>query len=161
MWAVNRLRPLLFHRLLSTMRSIADSLHRRCTAPPTSRSPYAGESFAVALSGSSPLPWPSLVHDKLGFLFFRFGQTFRRCQACSQAIHFLLRAAVLLSFLRKLHRFSTTSHPAALDACYLASGLRASKTVTRIGLSPASRRQLSGHTKLGWVALSHRQIEAI
>ena len=48
--------------------------------------------------------------------FFPFGLTFRRCK-----IHFMLRAAVLLPFLRELHRFSTTSHPAAPDACYMAS----------------------------------------
>jgi hypothetical protein len=33
----------------------------------------------------------------------------------------MLRAAVLLSFLRRLQRFSTISHPIALVACYVAS----------------------------------------
>jgi len=33
----------------------------------------------------------------------------------------MLRAVGLLSFLRRLHRFITTSHPAAMDACYLAA----------------------------------------
>jgi hypothetical protein len=33
----------------------------------------------------------------------------------------MLQAADLLSFLRRLHRFSTASHPAALHACYLAA----------------------------------------
>ncbi|MBC8509189.1 MAG: hypothetical protein H8D34_30420 [Chloroflexi bacterium] len=33
----------------------------------------------------------------------------------------MLRAVDLLSFLRRLHRFNTASHPAALDACYLAA----------------------------------------
>jgi hypothetical protein len=32
-----------------------------------------------------------------------------------------LRAAVLLSFLRRLQRFSTSSHPEALVACYAAA----------------------------------------
>ena len=33
----------------------------------------------------------------------------------------MLRAVDLLSFLRRVHRFSTASHPTALDACYLAA----------------------------------------
>jgi hypothetical protein len=33
----------------------------------------------------------------------------------------MLRAAVLLSFLRRLQRFSTISHPIALVACYAAA----------------------------------------
>jgi len=33
----------------------------------------------------------------------------------------MLRAVDLRSFLRRIHRFSTTSHPVALDACYLAA----------------------------------------
>ena len=33
----------------------------------------------------------------------------------------MLRAAVLLSFLRRVLRFSTTGHPRALGACYVAS----------------------------------------
>jgi hypothetical protein len=33
----------------------------------------------------------------------------------------MLRAAVLLSFLRRVLRFSTTGHPGALGACYVAS----------------------------------------
>jgi hypothetical protein len=33
----------------------------------------------------------------------------------------MLRAAVLLSFLRRLQRFSTSSHPEALVACYAAA----------------------------------------
>ena len=32
----------------------------------------------------------------------------------------MLRAAVLLSFLRRLQRFSTIGHPIALVACYVA-----------------------------------------
>ena len=33
----------------------------------------------------------------------------------------MLRAAVLLSFLRRLQRFSTSGHPEALLACYAAA----------------------------------------
>jgi len=33
----------------------------------------------------------------------------------------MLRAAVLLSFLRRIQRFSTSGHPEALVACYAAS----------------------------------------
>ena len=44
------------------------------------------------------------------------GLTFRRCR-----IHFMLRAAVLLSFLKRLQRFSTIGHPIALVACYAAA----------------------------------------
>jgi hypothetical protein len=33
----------------------------------------------------------------------------------------MLRAVALLPFLREIHRFSTTGHPVALDACYVAS----------------------------------------
>ncbi|MFQ5793877.1 MAG: hypothetical protein ACE5JP_02375, partial [Candidatus Bipolaricaulia bacterium] len=35
-------------------------------------------------------------------------------------IHFMLRAAVLLPFHREIHHFSTSGHPDALDACYMA-----------------------------------------
>ncbi len=51
--------------------------------------------------------------DRLGSLFFPFGLTFQRCQACSQAIHFLLRAVVLYFFLGRIHRFSTSGYPEA------------------------------------------------
>jgi hypothetical protein len=44
------------------------------------------------------------------------GLTFRR-----RRIHLMLRAVDLLSFLRRLHRFTTTSRPVAMDACYLAA----------------------------------------
>ena len=44
---------------------------------PTSRSPYAGRLFAAASTGSSPLPWPSLLLDELGSLLLPFrGQPF-------------------------------------------------------------------------------------
>ena len=50
----------------------------------TSRSPYTGGFLAAALPGSSPLPWPSLLAQKLGSLSFPFGLTFRCCK-----IHFM------------------------------------------------------------------------
>ena len=82
----------------------------------TSRSPYTGGSFAAALPGSSPLPWPSLLAHKLGSLFLPFGLTFRRGK-----IHFMLRAVASLSLLRRLQRFGTPGHPGAPVACYLAA----------------------------------------
>ena len=79
------------------------------------------------------------IIERLGSFLSPFsGSTFRRCRANAFAIPFMLWAAVLLPFLRRLQRFtilaqcSTASHPAALVACCL--------TVTRIGLSPTSSR---------------------
>jgi len=94
------MRSLLFHRLLSqhpilpTQEGSSRLLSRFFTA-----------SLAFAFARQARLPLAPFS-----------GSTFRCCK-----IHFMLRAAVLLSFLRKLHRFSTVSHPAALDACYLAA----------------------------------------
>ena len=93
----------------------------------SSRSPYAGGSFKAVFPGSSPLPWPSLLAHKLGSLFLPFGLTFRRCK-----IHFMLRAVVSLSFLRRIQRFGTLM----CTGCLLPGRL----FVTRTGLSPASRR---------------------
>jgi hypothetical protein len=84
-----------------------------------SRSLYAGGFFAVAISGSSPLPWPSLLEDQLGSLFFPFpGGYFDAAR-----FTLMLRAAVLLPFLRELQRFNIASHPATLVACYVATCL--------------------------------------
>lgn len=47
--------------------------------------------------------------------FVPLGLTLRRCR-----IHFMLRTAILLSFLRRLLRFSTIGRPNALGACYMA-----------------------------------------
>ena len=63
----------------------------------------------------------------------------------------MLQAAVLLSFLRRIQRFSTSGRPEALVACprrELGRTLRGGLTLTATGLpsGPASRRQLSGHT---------------
>jgi len=53
-----------------------------------------------------------------------FGANLSTLQACPEpveGIHLMLRAAVLLSFLRRLQRFSTSGHPEALVACYAAA----------------------------------------
>ena len=84
----------------------------------TSRSPYAGGFFAAAYPGSSPLPWPSLSATAWLPLLPVSGHLFRRCK-----IHFKLRAAALLPFLRGIQRFCTASHPAAQVACYVATCL--------------------------------------
>jgi len=57
-----------------------------------------------------------VVVEQLGSLLVPFGLTFRRCK-----IHFMLRAAALHSLLRRILRFSTSSRPEALGACYVAS----------------------------------------
>jgi len=63
------------------------------------------------------------------------------CDVCI-AIHFMLRAAVLLSFLRRILRFSTTGHPGALGACYVASW-----QLPRLDFHQLADDSLSGHTK--------------
>ena len=72
------------------------------------------------------------------------GLTFRRCKACrelAQGIHFMLRAAVLLSFLRRIQRFSTSSHPEARLApqarCLLRGGLTLTATGLHVDISTA------------------------
>ena len=81
--------------------------------------------------------------------------THRHCRANVSAIHLMLRAAVLLSYLRScLQRFSTSGHPETLVTCprrelgrrLRGCPLRGCLTITATGLSPVSRRQLSGHT---------------
>ena len=97
--AVHRMRSLLFHHLLS---------QHPILPTPESSSRLFYRFFAASIAFA--------MRDRLGSLFFPFGSTCRCCK-----FHFMLRAAVLLPFLRELHRFSTTSHPAALDVCYMAS----------------------------------------
>ena len=53
----------------------------------------------------------------------------------------MLRAAVLLSFLRRLQRFSTIGHPKALVACYVAPWW-----LPRPDLHRLADDSLSGHT---------------
>ena len=86
------------------------------TTFPTSHAPYAGGFFGAACQ---------VLHTFLGLRLCVAGSapsgpisgsTFRR-----RRIHLMLRAVGLLSFPRRLPRFSTTSHPVALEACYLAA----------------------------------------
>jgi hypothetical protein len=53
----------------------------------------------------------------------------------------MLRAAVLHPFLRGIRRFSTSSHPEALGACYVASW-----QLPRPDLHRSADDDLSGHT---------------
>jgi hypothetical protein len=53
----------------------------------------------------------------------------------------MLRAAVLLLFLRGLHRFSTSGRPNALDACYVAPW-----RLPRPDLHRLADDDFSGHT---------------
>ena len=53
----------------------------------------------------------------------------------------MLRAAVLLSFLRRILRFSTTGRPGALGACYVASW-----QLPRLDSHQLADDSLSGHT---------------
>jgi hypothetical protein len=120
MWATDRVRPPLFHRLLS-----------QHPAPP-----YAGGFFAAAtqvLHHFHGLRYQSVTRLPLAPLS---GLTFRRCR-----IHLMLRAAVLLLFLRGLHRFSTSGRPNALDACYVAPW-----RLPRPDLHRLADDDFSGHT---------------
>jgi hypothetical protein len=53
----------------------------------------------------------------------------------------MLRAAISLSFLRRLQRFSTIGHPKALVACYVAAWW-----LPRPDLHRQADDSLSGHT---------------
>ena len=89
----------------------------------TSRTPYPGEFFAAASQGlwtsyvQPPLllPSPCVTGSALSGSPSG-GLTYRGCK-----FHLMLRAAALRPFLREIQRFNTTSHPAALVACYLAA----------------------------------------
>jgi hypothetical protein len=87
----------------------------------TSRSPYAGGFFTAARSGSSPLPWPSLSLPSSAPSCSLFRANISTRQACPEpveGIHVMLRAMSLLPFRKELQRFSTSSRPEALVACY-------------------------------------------
>jgi hypothetical protein len=142
----------------SNLRKLGDTIPCEISPVPsptvtTSRSPYAGEFFGAAFPGYSRLPWPSLslTSSALPCSPLRANLSTLPCNACI-AIHFMLRAAVLLSFLRGLQHFSTASHPEARLAKQARCLLRACLTITATGLSPASRRRLSGHTSECWAA---------
>jgi hypothetical protein len=107
----NCVRPPLFRRLVS-----------QHPVPPTPKEPTLS-----GIEGSkSPSRLPArffaasiafVVADQLGSLRVPSSRlTLRRCK-----IHFMLRAAVLYSLLRRIQHFSTTGHPEALGACYVVS----------------------------------------
>jgi hypothetical protein len=119
MWAADRMRPPLFHRRLS-----------QHPAPPTPEG-------SLALHSRVSVPSMAFaLHDRLGSLWVPVGLTSRRCR-----IRFMLRAAVLLPFLRGIRRFSTSGHPEALGACYVASW-----QLPRPDLHRSADDDLSGHT---------------
>lgn len=97
--SVNPMRSLLFQQLLSqhpilhTPEGSSVLFHRFFTP-----------SLAFAFTSQARLPLAPIS-----------GLTFRR-----RRIHLMLRAVDLLSFLRRLHRFITTSRPVAMDACRFA-----------------------------------------
>jgi hypothetical protein len=76
------------------------------------------------------------LHERLGSLWVPVGLTSRRCR-----IRVTLRAAVLRPFLRGIRRFSTSGHPEALGACYVASW-----QLPRPDLHRLANDDLSGHT---------------
>jgi len=81
----------------------------------TSHTPYTGEFFTAAFQALHR--FCCLRHAwRARLSLFPFGSTCRCCK-----FHFMLRAAVLLPFLRELQRFDTISHPTASVACYPAS----------------------------------------
>ena len=69
----------------------------------TSRSPYTGGFFTAVFPGSSPLPWPSLLAQKLGSLFVPFGLTFRCCK-----IHFFCELLLCSPF---SGGYNASAHP--------------------------------------------------
>ena len=125
-WTTDRMRPLLFRHLLS----------------PHPVPPYAGEFFGAAFPGSSRLPWPSLRMTSSALPCSPFGANLSTLQdslyvaGCGFAL--LSQEVTTLQHLR-----SPRSTGCLLRGCL---------TITATGLSPASRRQLSGHTSEGWAA---------
>jgi hypothetical protein len=110
------MRPPLFRRLLSQHPA-----------------PHTPEGPSQLLPGSSPLPWPSLSLTSSAPSGSRCRANIPTlpCDVCI-AIHFMLRAAVLLSFLRRILRFSTTGHPEALGACCVTACLQAGWQLPRL-----------------------------
>jgi hypothetical protein len=100
LWATDRMRSLLFHRLLSqhpVLHTPKGSLRLQFQVL------RRFHGLRCATSNSAPSCPVS-------------GSRSRRCK-----IHFMLRAVALLPFRRGLQRFCTTSRPAAQVACYVAS----------------------------------------
>ena len=108
----------------------------------TSRSPYAGEFFGAAFPGSSRLPWPSL---SLTSLALPCSPLRANLSALQDSLHVAGCGLALLS-----QEVTTLQHLRSprSTGCLL----RGCLTITATGLSPASRRQLSGHTSGCWAA---------
>jgi hypothetical protein len=76
--------------------------------------------FGAAFPGSLHLPWPSLSLRRSALPCSPCGANLSTLPPVRRTgIHFMLRAAGLLPFLRGIQRFSTISHPRALAACYV------------------------------------------
>jgi hypothetical protein len=75
---------------------------------------YAEEFFEAAIPDASPLPWPSPMLSGSA-LPCPFRGDYQRCR-----IPFMVRTTVLHLLLGGIFRFSTSSHPEALEACYVA-----------------------------------------
>ena len=97
-----------------------------------SRSPYAGEFFGAALSGSSRLPWPSPSLTSSALPCSPLGANLSTLQ---DSLHVAGCGFALLS-----QEVTTLQHLRSPrgTGCLLRGGL----TLTATGLSPASRRQL-------------------
>jgi len=128
--SANRVRPLLFHRLLSHHPALptpeGSSVLRFQVLPDVSiRRTFRGLRFGMRNSAPScPLA----------------GSTSRRCK-----LHFMLRADALRLLLEGLQRFNTASHPTALVACYLAACPLPGSDFHRL-----ADDDFSGHTSLCW-----------
>ena len=96
----------------------------------TSRSPYAGGFFAAACSGSSPLPWPSPSLTGSAPSCSLFGANLSTLQ---DPLYVTGCCFVLLS--QEVTSLQQSQLPGC-TGCLLPGQL----TVTRIGLSPISRR---------------------
>ena len=120
LWTIDRMRPLLFRRLLS----------------PHPVPPYAGEFFGAAFPGSSRLPWPSLRMTSSALPCSPLGANLSALQD--------LLYATGCDFALPSQEVTTLQHLRSprSTGCLL----RGCLTITATGLSPASRRQLSGHT---------------
>ncbi len=120
-----------------------------CPTFTTSRFPYAREFLGAALSGSSHLPWPSLSLTSLALPCFPVGANISTLQDSLYitGCYFALPS----------QEDTTLQHNQSPDCtgCLLRGRL----TVTTVGLSPTSRRQLSGHT-MHWLCGALLEIDA-
>jgi hypothetical protein len=114
----------------------------------TSRPPYARGAFGAAFPGSSHLPWRSLSLKSSALPCSPFGANISTLQGL---LHVAGCGFALLS-----QEVTTLQHLRSPrgTGCLLRGGL----TLTATGLSPASRRQLSGHT-IRWLA--RRRVETL